>query len=177
MTHNELWEKDIPGYEGKYTITKCGKVWSKARRRTVDRRIIGNKYLSQGKMKSGHIIVSLSKNGTSVSYLVHRLVLETFAGPCPDGMECRHLDGDPSNNHISNLKWGTRSENYEDAVEHGTAILGEKGTNAKLKNGEIRGIKFLLVSGQTQKTISQLYGVSQSAISRIKNDKRWKHIH
>lgn len=51
--------------------------------------------------------------------LVHRLVLETFVGPCPDGYETRHLDGDPSNNHLANLAWGTKAENGRDAASHG----------------------------------------------------------
>lgn len=42
---------------------------------------------------------------------VHRLVLEAFTGPCPKGMECLHADDDPTNNHLTNLRWGTHSDN------------------------------------------------------------------
>jgi len=51
--------------------------------------------------------------------LVHRLVLEAFAGPCPDGMEACHGDGDPTNNRRLNLRWDTRSSNQLDTVRHG----------------------------------------------------------
>lgn len=44
----------------------------------------------------------------------HRLVLETFVGPCPEGMQCRHLDGVGTNNDVANLRWGTASENRRD---------------------------------------------------------------
>lgn len=51
---------------------------------------------------------------------VHRLVLEAFVGPCPEGMTVgRHLDDDPNNNHISNLAWGTVSDNSKDKVRNG----------------------------------------------------------
>lgn len=51
---------------------------------------------------------------------VHTLVLTAFDGPRPDGLECRHLDGNPDNNWLSNLRWGTPSQNTHDAVRHGT---------------------------------------------------------
>lgn len=54
------------------------------------------------------------------SRYVHRLVLEAFVGPCPPGMECRHLNGDSGDNHLRNLQWGTPSENQFDKVRHGT---------------------------------------------------------
>lgn len=55
------------------------------------------------------------------SWAVHRLVLEVFVGPCPEGMETRHLDGDPHRNWWpENLAWGTHTENMQDRVRHGT---------------------------------------------------------
>lgn len=51
---------------------------------------------------------------------LHRAVLEAFVGPCPDGYECRHLDGNPTNNRVENLVWGTPSENMQDRWRHGT---------------------------------------------------------
>jgi len=51
--------------------------------------------------------------------LVHRLVLEAFIGPCPDGLVCRHLDGNAANNNLDNLAWGTPEENMQDRILHG----------------------------------------------------------
>lgn len=57
---------------------------------------------------------------------VHSLVAEAFHGKRPKGMEVRHLDGDPSNNAASNLRYGTRTENHHDAVRHGTHYNARK---------------------------------------------------
>ncbi len=65
--------------------------------------------------RGGHLRVRIRGS----HYPVHRLMLETFVGPRPEGYICRHLDGDPTNNHLSNLCWGTPRENYDDTIRHG----------------------------------------------------------
>jgi hypothetical protein len=50
---------------------------------------------------------------------VHRMVLEAFRGPCPEGLEGCHNDGNAAHNHIGNLRWGTRSSNIRDVMAHG----------------------------------------------------------
>lgn len=52
------------------------------------------------------------------TFRVHRLILEAFVGPCPEGMECRHLNGDKADNRLANLSWGTRQENMDDKRKH-----------------------------------------------------------
>jgi hypothetical protein len=70
---------------------------------------------------SGHYpMVILSRDGERKARYVHHLVLEAFVSPCPDGMEARHLDGNPYNPDRDNLAWGTISENQFDQVRHGT---------------------------------------------------------
>ncbi len=53
------------------------------------------------------------------TFRVHRLVLAAFVGPCPEGMEARHMDGYPSNNALANLVWGTPADNRADNRKHG----------------------------------------------------------
>jgi hypothetical protein len=50
---------------------------------------------------------------------VHKMVLETFVGPCPLGHEARHRNGKHHDNRLENLVYGTRVENMADKVEHG----------------------------------------------------------
>jgi len=71
-------------------------------------------------MPSGYLIVNLWWANQPRIWLIHRLVLIAFVGLQPDGMEALHRDGDPGNNTLSNLRWGTHSENQLDQVAHGT---------------------------------------------------------
>lgn len=57
---------------------------------------------------------------------VHILVLETFVGPCPDGMEVLHADANRANPALANLRYGTRSENQRQRVADGNHYLANK---------------------------------------------------
>lgn len=117
-TQPEEW-RPVAGYEGSYEVSDHGNV------RSIDRMIInkiGYKQRYRGKL--------LAPRATAEGYLrvglphadkrIHRLVLEAFVGPCPEGMEACHNDGNPANNHLGNLRWDTPSANNYDQVRHGT---------------------------------------------------------
>lgn len=70
--------------------------------------------------RGGYPIAMLWDGTKDYSKTVHSLVMEAFAGPRPEGCEIRHLNGNPADNSIGNLAYGTRSENVQDAVLHGT---------------------------------------------------------
>jgi hypothetical protein len=63
------------------------------------------------RITNGYHQVLLSENGKVKPYRVHRLVLSLFKNNCPSGYECDHIDRNPLNNHVDNLRWVTRSEN------------------------------------------------------------------
>ena len=164
---NELFQ--IPNHPD-YFATKDGRIWSTKR--------IKGKWLKQSRRSSiGHLAVRLYVNQHGRMCGVHRLILETFVGPCPDGMECRHLDGNPTNNNLSNLKWGTHSENVQDSIRHGTYAHGETFPRHKLIEKDVRMIILLYKTGWfSQKEIAQIYSISQSNIKVIVNKKTWKHL-
>ena len=115
---NEQW-KSVPGYEGIYEVSDQGRV------RSLDRiDASGNRRRGQDRKPvtkaSGYLKVDLCKDGRESAPSVHRLVLTAFVGPAPDGMETCHNDGNPTNNALSNLRWGTHSANISDQVAHGT---------------------------------------------------------
>lgn len=119
----EQW-KPVAGYEGIYEVSDQGRV------RSLDRTIVyrdGRVWRAKGKMLNpsrakdgGYPVVVLSQHSKRAHHYVHRLVLETFVGPPPEGMECRHMDGNPENNTVENLRWGTRYENIHDQIRHRT---------------------------------------------------------
>jgi hypothetical protein len=109
----------VAGYEGIYEASSQGRVRSLPRMDTRGRKVRG-RYLAITLHPSGHQQVKLSRDGRSKQGKLHRVVLIAFAGPPPEGREVLHADGNPANNRVENLRWGTRSENLRDSVRHGT---------------------------------------------------------
>jgi DNA-binding XRE family transcriptional regulator len=91
-------------------------------------------------------------------------------------MESRHLDGNPQNNSLSNLAWGTPVQNAEDRRRHGTLIRGSRHKLAKIKERHVTEIIRYAEAGVSQAVLAQRFGLSQSTICRIINGKRWKHV-
>ena len=105
----EIWS-DIPGYEGMYQISNHGRVKSLERYDTIGRRL-KEKYLSNILGKNGYYYTTLTVNSVYKHPYIHRLVAEAFI-PNPEGKPCiDHIDGDTTNNDISNLRWCTHQEN------------------------------------------------------------------
>lgn len=107
---------------------------------------------------------------------VHTLVLNAFVGERPNGMVCRHLNGNALDNRLSNLCWGTPKENMQDEIRHGTAVClrhGENAIAAKLKLDDVKTIRKLYAEGLSKKEIAQRYSISQHHVSDIVNGKTW----
>lgn len=118
----EGW-KPIPGYEGLYEVSDLGRVKSLDKALHSSRwggvRKWPEKVLKANANNSGHLYVMLWKDKRQTKSYVHRLVLEAFVGPAPTGHEACHWDDDPTNNHIDNLRWDTRTNNLADMVRNG----------------------------------------------------------
>ena len=118
----EIW-KDLPGQEGRYQVSNTGNVRSTDRPvrvvcHGVDTvRIAKGKLLRPGRNKSGHVTVAIGKGN---SRQVHQLVLEAFVGPRPAGCEVLHLNHNPADNRLENLRYGTRSKNLRMDYAAGT---------------------------------------------------------
>lgn len=85
------------------------------------RRVRGQVLKSQDSSKYGHQrVVLCDAEDNRCPRQVHQLVMLAFVGPCPPGMEVRHLDSNPRNNVLANLAYGTRAENARDRVLNGT---------------------------------------------------------
>lgn len=105
-----IW-KPVVGFEEQYEVSDHGVVRSIADQQPL------KQYVAN---KSGHRRVVLKRpEGGRLQQYVHRVVLSAFVGPCPDGMECCHNDGDGTNNRLKNLRWDTTSSNMYDKVKHG----------------------------------------------------------
>ena len=127
-------------------------------------------------MPTGHHYIRLGKGRKRVHWFIHRLVLEVFVGPCPPGMVCRHLDGNPTNNHISNLVWGTPQANGQDMIRHGTSNKGECSSAAVLTEDDIRAMLAMRAAGVTHCAIAKHFGVGHANVQAIFYGRSWNHI-
>lgn len=125
---NEIW-RPVVGYEGSHEVSNIGRVRSVTRvviRSNGRPHTVPGRVLATHPMEKGHRRITLNKLGRLRTFTVHSLVLEAFVGPRPEGAVCRHLNGDPADNRVENLRWGTGSENQYDAVRHGSHYLASK---------------------------------------------------
>jgi hypothetical protein len=124
--------------------------------------------------RRGYLNVTLCCNdGCKHTFQVHRIILETFVGPRPDGMQCRHLNGNASDNRLENLTWGTPQENSQDAARHGTAPKGERNGSSKLTTDQVQEIRQRLAVGENSSALGRGFGVTHKAISFIKHKRNW----
>ena len=99
-------------------------------------------------------------------YSVHRLVAETFLKNPENRPIVMHVDDNPQNNSVKNLRWGTYSENMQDAHNKGKfkSYKGPKPKTIKIIDAIINA------NGKSQRQIAEDFGVAESRISQIKYD-------
>jgi hypothetical protein len=105
---------------------------------------------------------------------VHQLVLLAFVGPCPEGLEVRHLNGDPQDNRPENLAYGTKAENDADKVNHGTLLAGERHYKAKMTTERIKEGRLLKAQGWTYKALGERYQVNWETVRSALKGRNWK---
>ena len=174
----EVW-RTVKGYNGLYKVSTWGRV------KSLDRcipnssgpgtRVMPGRILKAKPGADTYPRVGLSKHGIVVIRRLHVLVLETFIGSCPDGMECRHLDGKPENNRLENLAWGTPTENQRDRAAHGTGNIGSRNNFAKTTEVTVKLIKKLAARGLSRRTIASQVNLSYGIITSIVSGRNWKH--
>ena len=175
---NETW-RPIPGYEEFYKVSDFGRIKSLGRIRTSGIPLRG-KLLKQATVHNGYKQVALCSNGTVKRCLVHRLVLESFIGPCPVGMEsCHDPDPSPDNNALVNLRWGTKKENMKDRANHGIwkAARGEMAGRAKRTEKDIEQMFLMRREGATCAFIARHFSAHPSCVSRALRGIEWKHVY
>lgn len=165
--------RDIAGFPG-YRVTTDGRVqsaWAPGPRRAP-----GDVWrdLVQCASVKGYRKVTLCGPGVRKQPNVHRLVAEAFI-PNPDDLPCvRHLDGDPANNAVENLAWGTYLENEHDKKRHGTWDATHRG-NPKLTRADRDRARALVAGGATHTSVAIDLGVCKSSINRLIAGFSWRN--
>lgn len=142
MTADERW-LPVPGYGGFYEASSQGRIRSLphyVRTNGGAMRLSPGKVLAGGTYKDGHRHITLCREGTRRTFTIHSVIMLTFAGSRPEGMEIRHLNGIPDDNRWApggdeeaviaaggNLFYGTAKENAEDRdQQHGRNYQSNK---------------------------------------------------
>ena len=145
--------KSIPGYPN-YEINEKGVV-----------RNINRQSVLKPQTVAKYRVVQLGKGNQRY---IHDLVMLTFVGP--KQADCvRHLDGDGSNNCLSNLEYGSYRQNSDDRQQHGT-------WGWKLTDRHIRVIRGLAKCGFTYARLSTIFNVNRNHIALIVKQVRWSHV-
>lgn len=187
----EVW-KDIKGYEGIYQVSNLGNLKSLTRiiydKNGVNKTIKG-KPLKASTTLYGYKTVVFRNGKNKENFRVHRLVAKAFIKNEKDKPYVNHLDGDKTNNKVTNLEWCTNSENMKHAFKTGLKrpsnpnknglTQGSKHHNSKLTECDVIFIrKNSRHSGGTMKNIelAEMFKVTKVTIGYVVNNKIWKHI-
>ncbi len=169
-TTNEIW-KPVPKFEDSHEVSSLGSV----------RRISGGRGTKAGRIlkasctKGGHARISLYRGDGTRGVLVSTswLVCAAFIGPCPDGRQVNHKDGNPRNNSASNLEYVTPRENCLHRCRVLGIGVGENNGQAKLKSEDVQEIRRRIAGGESQLLIARSFGVSRRMINYIKHRSHW----
>lgn len=172
--HSTVEYRNLRGSED-YRVGTDGSIWTRNtafHRKNVDADTDGEWRKMKVHYARNRQKVLIRYLGKRKCFFVHRLILETFIGPCPDGMECCHNDGNPQNNQLCNLRWDTHRNNIRDKASHGTLPLGETHHMAKLTADDVRQIR-MMAGTMPQTELAKKFNVSQRHLSKIIRGKAW----
>lgn len=154
----------IPGFEGLYSISVDGTIYSHLRGIT----------LKQATNKAGYKRVNIRKDGKGYNFFVHQLVAKTFLANPESKPSVNHINHIKSDNNVSNLEWCTHKENIDCAVKfyRGTSRKSSTGYTHLSKTSVIE----ILESLENNSYLARKYGVTRSCISKLKNKHKWSSL-
>ena len=162
----EIWKKTIHSED--YEVSNLGRVRSTIKGIT--------RILKSSKSQSGYFRVTIKGK----SKKIHILVLETFCGVRPIGLEACHNDGNKQNNCVDNLRWDTPLNNTKDKKDHGTNPTGSKNPFSVLTEGDVLFIrnnyKRVSYRKSNKKELAKKFNVSACTIQEVVHRRSWKHV-
>lgn len=167
--------KEIPNYEGLYSVTKNGKVWSHPK-------LHGNapwkgRWLRQYTERTGYKFVFLQKDKKRKLCFIHGLVAKTYLGDFSNTLQVNHKDTIKSNNNLENLEWITASENIRHSFKNNRSCqVGSRNACAKLNESDVISILREHNKGATQISLSLKFKISRAVVNRIIKNLIWRHV-
>ncbi|MCI0350747.1 MAG: NUMOD4 motif-containing HNH endonuclease [Acidobacteriales bacterium] len=164
---DEEW-RTIPEFQD-YAASSLGRV----RRETWHMGATQGRILNPFPNRNGYLFISIHSNGGRFDLGVHRIVLFAFVGPCPDGMQVNHINGDKADNRLSNLEYVTPSQN----TLHALHTLKARKSGKRLPLETVRRIRQLYASeGVSQSKLSRQFNLSMRTIGNIVHRRTYKNV-
>jgi len=169
----------VEGYED-YEVYDGGRVYSHPKNYKTSHK---GRFLKESTNKKGYKSVYLSDSNGQKGFFVHRLVAKAFTPNPENKPQINHIDGDKTNNHVSNLEWCTNTENMghakrmglrnTEAIIRATAKTGKARRSITFKQAEeIR--KICKDKKIKQKDVANLFNIDHKMVSEIVLFKRYK---
>jgi len=119
-----------------------------------------------------HVYVTLGSRKNKKAFNIHKAVLESFSNKQENKPYINHKDGNKLNNRLENLEWCSQSENLRHALKNGKI-------NVKLNDEAVMFIRENYIPRDIEygcTALAKKYGVACAQISRVVNNKSWKHV-
>lgn len=164
ITATDIEWRHIPGYEGLYMANNYGEIMRLPREQSNDLTggvsVFPSKILKPKVSKSGYLHIQLTKDGKPKTFLVHRIIAMTFLEQeNGDELQVNHIDGDKTNNQITNLEFTTAKENTRHAF-----LIGLR--TRKVDEQQVGDIISRYLNGESQKSIARAYGLYYTTVYR-----------
>lgn len=165
--------KVIPGVIG-YSASSCGQIISSHRLQPFA--------LKQGRHTMGYRSVNLKVENGYRTFLVHRLVMAAWVGPCPKGLVINHINGDKTDNRLENLEYCTRSQNMQHSYRTGLSPKPPTQYGVRAPKAKLTDELVLALRRETDREVNyterlaQKYGVTAATVSKALLGKTWRHL-
>jgi hypothetical protein len=147
----------VPGWDG-YRVTADGRLYGPSGRQ-----------IRWQHAPSGHLVYTTGGRKLRIAHAV----LTAWGHPRPPGALARHLNDDPADNRLSNLAWGSYSDNMADSLINGRRPTGEAVSGTGLTASAVAQIH---VDRRSSRVLAAEHGVSHTTILKIKRGARWKAV-
>ena len=152
--------KNVVGYEGHYSVTEDGRIWSHKSNKFLKPRIAGRGYAQVCLYNDEHEMIR---------QYIHRIVAEAYILNPENKLQVNHIDGKKLNNAVSNLEWVTGKENQRHAFANGLHDAGIQ-RRKRLSDVTVEMLrKIKEITGISYERISRAYRVPYGTIYRAIN--------
>lgn len=199
VARGEVWRR-VPGWP--YEVSSLGRLRSTDRVVEqlnrwggISKRLLRGRPIKLTLQDDGdYVMVALHHEGRRWDVAVHVLVCLAFLGPKPSTKhQALHWDGNKQNNWLSNLRWGTWQDNYDDQVRHGRGFEGEGNPRATVTDSIVRqirmeaitmphnicsykGITFRRLNPSYARKLRERFGISKDVLMAILRGTSWSHV-